>query len=288
MNKLELLRQLVAISAPARGGNVARNAPAQAPTTYRDFVATHPPLFTEAREPLEANNWLRVIETKFTMQQLRGDASAWWAKYTVACPTNYQVPWEEFREAFRAHHILVSIMRRKHQEFMDLKQGGWSVHEYSKLFNHLVQYASEQVDTDGKKKDRFMNGLLTKLQERLALITGGTFPKFVSNAIIADDVIRTQKESKKRKVVVAASSSAPLKYWVVYHPPRSTTSRVSINTSSGLPTHLSIHTNMQHQRLYLHHHLCCACLSHRPLEPPLAISASIVVVPATSLESAPL
>jgi hypothetical protein len=57
----ELLRQLVANS--ARGGNGARNALAL--TTYGDFVVTHPPLFTEAGEPLEANHWLRVMESKF-------------------------------------------------------------------------------------------------------------------------------------------------------------------------------------------------------------------------------
>jgi hypothetical protein len=57
----ELLHQLVANS--ARGGNGARNALAL--TTYGDFVVTHPPLFTEAGEPLEANHWLRVMESKF-------------------------------------------------------------------------------------------------------------------------------------------------------------------------------------------------------------------------------
>jgi hypothetical protein len=57
----ELLRQLVANS--TRGGNGARNAPA--PTTYSDFVATHPLLFTEAGEPHEADHWLRVVESKF-------------------------------------------------------------------------------------------------------------------------------------------------------------------------------------------------------------------------------
>jgi hypothetical protein len=55
------------------------------------------------------------------------------------------------------------------------------VHEYSKLFNHLVQFAPEQVDNDEKKNDHFMNRLLTKLLEHLALSMGGTFPDFVSN-----------------------------------------------------------------------------------------------------------
>jgi hypothetical protein len=86
----------------------------------------------------------------------------------------------------------------------------------------LAQYALEQVDTDEKKKDRFMNGLSTKLQERLVLNTGGTFPEFINNAIVVDNVIRANKESKKRKVVVASSSSAPPKYRMMYHHPHPT------------------------------------------------------------------
>jgi hypothetical protein len=59
----ELLHQLVANF--ARGGNGARNAPALALTTYGDFASTHPPLFTEAGDLLEADHWLRVMESKF-------------------------------------------------------------------------------------------------------------------------------------------------------------------------------------------------------------------------------
>jgi hypothetical protein len=108
-------------------------------------------------------------------------------------------------------------MRKKRQEFMDLKQGGSSMHDYSKLFNHMAQYASDQVDTDKKKKDCFMIGLSTKLQERMSLNTGGIFPKFVSSVIIANDAIHAHKEAKKRKVVAAPSGSAPLKYRMLYH-----------------------------------------------------------------------
>jgi hypothetical protein len=109
-----LLHQLVANS--AHGGNGARNAPSPALTTYGDFAATHPPLFTEVGEPIEADHWLRVMESKFgllrytevqktifTTQLLRGDASAWWANYTVTRPVDYQVSWAEFRDAFCAH-----------------------------------------------------------------------------------------------------------------------------------------------------------------------------------------
>jgi hypothetical protein len=103
-------------------------------TTYSDFAATHPPLFTEAGEPLEADHWLRVMEPKFgplrctevqktlfAVQQLWGDANTWWANYTTTRPADYQVSWAEFRDAFRAHYIPAGVMRKKRKEFMDLK-----------------------------------------------------------------------------------------------------------------------------------------------------------------------
>jgi hypothetical protein len=215
----ELLRQLMANS--GRGGNGARNASAPAPTTYSDFAATHLPLFTEAGEPLETNHWLRVMESKFGLlrctevqKTLRRVAAA-----------DYQVSWIEFCNAFRAHYISAGVMRKKRQEFIDLKQDGRFVHDYSNQFNHLAQYALDQVDTDNKKKDCFMIGLSTKVQERMVLNTGGTFPEFVSNIMITDDAIGAHKETKKRKVVAAPSGSAPPKYRTMYHhgstyPPR--------------------------------------------------------------------
>jgi hypothetical protein len=106
------------------------------------------------------------------------------------------VSWAEFHDAFRAYYIPTGVIRKKCQEFMDLKQGGRSMHDYSKQSNHLAQYAPDQVDTDEKKKDRFMIGLSTKLQERMVLNTGGTFPEFISNVMIADDAIHAHKETK--------------------------------------------------------------------------------------------
>jgi hypothetical protein len=91
------------------------------------------------------------------------------------------------------------------------------VHGYSKQFNHLAQYAPDQVDTDKKKMDHFMIGLSTKLQEHMVLNTGWIFPEFISNVMIADDAIRAHKETKKRKAMTAPSSSAPTKYQTVYH-----------------------------------------------------------------------
>jgi HPt (histidine-containing phosphotransfer) domain-containing protein len=93
---------------------VIHNARDQARSSYVEFLATQPPTFTEASEPLEADHWHRTIEYKFNLlnctenqntlfaaHQLLGDARAWWASLTTTRPAN-QVQWAEFREAFRA------------------------------------------------------------------------------------------------------------------------------------------------------------------------------------------
>jgi hypothetical protein len=69
-----------------------------------------------------------------------------------------------------------------------------------------------------------MNGLSTKLQERLALNAHWIFLELVSNAIIVDDAIYAHKESKKKKALAAPYGSAPPKYRMVcapqHHPPQ--------------------------------------------------------------------
>jgi hypothetical protein len=177
-------------------------------------------------------------------------------------------------------------MLTKHQEFMDLKQGGRSVHDYSKLFNHLPQYAPEQVDTDDKKKASFMRGLSTKLKDRLSLSTGGTFPVYLSNAIIVDNAIRAHKEGKKRKAMTAPSGSAPPKGRVVH--PTGPTNQPHQHQDQHHHQQWAYRPHQQQApRALRHHRLCRACRHHRLLEPPPK-PGSIVGVLAILHESAPL
>ena len=132
----ELLRQLVQSNA-GRG----RQAP-PAETDYVGFLATQPPLFHKADNPLDADAWIRTIEDKFSIlnctevnkaafasQQLRGPAKIWWVNHKALLPPNTQLTWNEFVAAFKAHHIPTSLMRRKMAEFMELKQGNNNVLE---------------------------------------------------------------------------------------------------------------------------------------------------------------
>jgi hypothetical protein len=74
--------------------------------SYQDFFSTQPPLFSEAEEPLDADAWLRTMESKFalltipcadsskahlTAQQLRGTARIWWDNYCAMQPAGHVI-----------------------------------------------------------------------------------------------------------------------------------------------------------------------------------------------------
>jgi hypothetical protein len=56
----------------------------------------------------------------FAVQQLRGTARLWWDNYFAMLPADHVVPWEEFKNAFKAHHIPEWLMERKLNEFLAL------------------------------------------------------------------------------------------------------------------------------------------------------------------------
>ena len=60
----EILRQLVQAQQQPRGGHHAHQVQE---ASYQDFLNTQPPLFTKADEPLDADAWIRTIESMFSL-----------------------------------------------------------------------------------------------------------------------------------------------------------------------------------------------------------------------------
>jgi hypothetical protein len=61
--------------------------------------------------------------------------------------------------AFLFHHVPQGVIKIKKNEFQDLKQGSMMVSEYVTRFTQLSRYAPNDVDTDEKKQECFLNGL---------------------------------------------------------------------------------------------------------------------------------
>src|SRR6266508_3095570 len=60
-DQTELLRVLVQNMASHDGNGAERH------DDYSDFLRTQPPIFTRAKDPLNANHWLRTIEQKLAL-----------------------------------------------------------------------------------------------------------------------------------------------------------------------------------------------------------------------------
>jgi hypothetical protein len=76
-------------------------------------------------------------------------------------------PGRSSKDNFRVHHILSGVIKLKQREFLALKQGNMSVNEYLDKFTPLSHYASDEVNTDPKRQEHFLDGLIGPLNYQL-------------------------------------------------------------------------------------------------------------------------
>jgi hypothetical protein len=97
-------------------------------------------------------------------------------------------------------------MKLKKKEFADLKQGSMTMHEYLNSFIQLSRYSPDDINTDEKKHDIFLNGLNDDIQFRLLKTDYADFQHMVDKAIVIENKIR-EMEDGKRKVPFSGQSS---------------------------------------------------------------------------------
>ena len=91
-----------------------------------EFLRTNPPTFSRSDDPLDADDWLRLIERKLRVaqcpdnekallasHQLEGAALSWWESYIALWPEGHVLSWEDFRTAFRRAHIPSGLINIK-------------------------------------------------------------------------------------------------------------------------------------------------------------------------------
>ena len=86
----------------------------------------------------------------------------------------------------------------KRDEFRSLRQGGRTLKEYMDDFYALSRYAPEDIDTDAKRKDKFLNGLKGVLKIPLSIAYAPNYQSLLDQAITLDNNIR-KEENRKRK-----------------------------------------------------------------------------------------
>jgi hypothetical protein len=91
-------------------------------------------------------------------------------------------------------------MKLKKKEFADLKQGSMIVNEYLNLFIQLSRYVPNDINTEEKKHDMFLNGLNDDIQFQLLNTDYADFQHVVDKAIVIENKIKEMKKDGKRKV----------------------------------------------------------------------------------------
>jgi hypothetical protein len=162
---------------------------------------------------MDANDWLKSVEKKLQVVQcnnhekvllashkLTRPATDWWDAYVEAHEEPDTINWNEFEMAFRSHHVPQGVIKLKKKEFQDLKQGSMTVSEYVTHFTQLSRYAPNDMDTDEKKQECFLNGLDDRLAYALEARDFENFQTMVDKALVLDNRrgILTHKYKQER------------------------------------------------------------------------------------------
>jgi hypothetical protein len=142
-----------------------------------EFLRTRPTTFSQAKDHMDAKDWLKGVEKKlmiaqytdrekvlFAAHQLYGTAANWWETYYNTHMNVDAITWNEFKARFHTQYVPRGTMKLKRKEFANLKQGGMTVNEYLNSFIQLSRYAPNDINTDEKKQDVFLSGLNYDIQ----------------------------------------------------------------------------------------------------------------------------
>jgi len=80
---------------------------------FEEFLDTKLPIFKEAEEPLQAEEWLNTLEqklhllrltkpmkTEYASHQLQGPIGIWWSHHRATLPENAHITWNHFKTVF--------------------------------------------------------------------------------------------------------------------------------------------------------------------------------------------
>jgi hypothetical protein len=170
------------------------------------------PTISYSDQPLDADDGMRVIETKLDLtvytgeecvaiaaHQLNGSAKSWWDKYAASHPNPVFITWLEFCKAVCKQYLPSELMVQTTQEFCTMTQGAMRVEEYERHFMKMMRYAPENTNLEQKKQFWFLRGLHPGLHQGLKASELKTLCHLVIRAITLKDERSHEDRKKNRK-----------------------------------------------------------------------------------------
>ncbi|MCH80451.1 retrotransposon protein, partial [Trifolium medium] len=178
---------------------------------FREYNRNHPPEFNGEGDPQEAKRWIKQMEKIFGMatcseedkvvyatHQFRGAAEDWWEGAKRRMEANeVDVNWTNFKRVMMEKYLPKTFRIRKAQEFLELKQGGMSVTEFTKKFEELSHYSSHnQHETDEEWKiNQYKYGLRGEIEHTVGQQDFTCFDDLVHKSLVAEtSIAKTNRE----------------------------------------------------------------------------------------------
>jgi hypothetical protein len=152
---------------------------------------------------MEAEDWLKGVEKKlviaqcmdhekvlFVTHQLFSTTANWWETYCSTHTDVDSITWNKFKACFHNHYVPRGTMKLKKKEFTNLRQGSMTVNEYLNSFIQLSRYATEDINTDQKKQDMFLDGLNDDIQFHLLNTDYVNFYHKIDKAIVIESKLK--------------------------------------------------------------------------------------------------
>ncbi|PWA47631.1 zinc finger, CCHC-type, Retrotransposon gag domain protein [Artemisia annua] len=184
-------------------------------STYRDFTACAPPIFTGSLDPLKSSRWITDIEeafrtsrcaeedkVNFATNYLRERAKIWWegkanekdSAWREACT------WEQFKEVFTKEYAPAEEIDKIREAFHNLMQTNESVNELWEKFCDMVQYCPEYRDNEKLKVDKFQRMLKDEIRTIVSPFKCTTMEDLLSRARTREADLDRMKGKEKKKL----------------------------------------------------------------------------------------
>ncbi|XP_060974481.1 uncharacterized protein LOC133039601 [Cannabis sativa] len=151
---------------------------------YERFRKQQPPIFNGSSDSLEAEEWLRSVESILEYMDLtdrervsclchllKKDARILWE--VVRQSRNITtMTWLDFVDVFNRKYYSAAILAAKEDEFMNLRQNNLTVTEYARQFDRLAKFAQEIVPTEALRVKRFLKGMNPMIKKDVKIMVG--------------------------------------------------------------------------------------------------------------------
>ncbi|KAL8119802.1 hypothetical protein AgCh_017061 [Apium graveolens] len=242
---------------PQGNNNVVANS-------FRAFKSLKPPEFHGSADPVEARAWLKEMEksfeilstdeaqkTVFATYLLKREANYWW-ETKKNMETDAIITWERFNQLFLGKYFPRFMENQMEIKFLELKQNNLSVAEYEAKFTELSRFVPEFVSTEEKKARRFQQGLISWIQNRVAILELTDYATLVQKATIVEarsEQMQKEREKKeiKRKSMSMGGGSAGRSFPTRFN--RGAVSLLGKNTGFKRPMSVNVSQSGQKSRM---------------------------------------